>query len=193
MPEDDLVLWETAQTFLGLPDGDQKLVEHLITAASKFANNFTSRKLARRTYAGETDDEVYDGTGSGVLYLRQFPIASITAIYEDADRAWGADTEIDSASYTFYPNRGKVVFDSILFIWPRSVKVGYVAGYTPVDTPEDLAQAIFIIVDYWYKRMSDHGWGVTAVGVESKRIAYQLGVPNQAKEILKMYRKSVLA
>lgn len=192
MPADDLVLWETAHTFLGLPDDDQKLVEFLISAASKYANGFTYRKLARRSYAGVTDDEIYDGTGSSFLYLRQYPVNSITAIYEDVDRVWGTDTEIDSASYTFYPNRGKVVFDSILFTGLRTVKVGYNAGYAPADTPEDLAQAIFITVDYWYKRMSDHGWGVTSVGVEDKRIAYQLGVPNQAKELLKMYRKSVV-
>lgn len=192
MPADDLVLWETAQTFLGLPDDDQQQVEFLITAASKYANNFTSRKLAQRDYLGATDDEIYDGTGSAVLYLRQYPVNTITAIYEDIDRVWGASTEIDSTSYTFYPNRGKVVFDSILFTGRRTVKVKYNAGYAPADTPEDLAQAIFITVDYWYKRMSDHGWGVTSVGVEDKRIAYQLGVPNQAKEILKMYRKSVI-
>lgn len=193
MPADDLVLWETIQTFIGAADADQQQVEFLITAASKFANNFTSRKLAKREYAGVTDDEIYDGTGSIVLYLRQYPVNTITAIYEDTNRVWGTDTEIDSASYTFYPNRGKVVFDSILFTGRRTVKVKYNAGYAPVDTPEDLAQAIVITVDYWYKRMSDHGWGVTSVGVEDKRIAYQLGVPNQAKEILKMYRKSVVA
>lgn len=192
MPTDDLVLWETAQTFLGAPDADQHLCEFLITAASKFANGFTSRKLARRDYTGVTDDEVYDGTSSSFLYLRQYPVNTITAIYEDIDRTWGASTEIDSASYTFYPNRGKVVFDSILFSGLRTVKVAYNAGYTPPDTPEDLAMAVLITMDYWYKKISDHGWGATSVGVESKRIAYQLGVPNQAKEILKMYKKSVV-
>lgn len=192
MPDNDLVLWETVQTFIGASDDDQQVVEFLITAASKFANNFTSRKLAKRTYSGETDDEIYDGTGSIFLYLRQYPVVSITAIYEDIDRTWGASTEIDSDSYTFYPNRGKVVFDNVLFTGLRTVKVGYVAGYVPPDTPEDLAMGICIMVDYWYKKISDHGWGVTSVGVESKRIAYELGVPKQAKELLKMYKKSVI-
>ena len=192
MPGNDLVLWETVQTFIGADDDDQKLVEFLITAASKFANQFTFRKLTRRDYTEETDDEVYDGIGSTVLYLRQYPVNTITAIYEDTERVWGSGTEIDSDSYTFYPNRGKVVFDNVLYVGARTVKVEYNAGYIPPDTPEDLAMAILITIDYWYKRISDHGWGVTSVGVESKRIVYQLGVPNQAKELLKPYRKAVL-
>ena len=190
--EDALVLWETAQTFLGVPDDDQLIVEHLIIAASLFANKYTSRKLAWRTYDGETDDEIYDGTGSRVLYLKQYPVTSITAIYEDTDRAWPSTTEIDSDSYTYYPDRGKVVFDNILYLGARTIKAEYIAGYVPADTPEDLAMAIFIIIDYWKKRIDDHGWGVTAVGVEDKRISYQLGVPKQAKEILNLYRKSVI-
>jgi len=194
MSANDLVLWETAQTFLGIPDGEdnQVIVEHLITAASLYANNYCSRKLARRTYSGETEDEVYDGTGSRFLYLEQFPVASITAIYQDISRAWAADTEITSTSYTFYPERGKIVFDNYLFAGARTIKVGYVGGYVTIDTPQDLAQAILIIVDYWKKRVDDHGWGVSSVGVDDKRIAYQLGIPNQAIELLKLYRKSVV-
>ena len=189
---DDLVLWETVREVMGGAVSDQEITEHLITAASVAANNFTSRKLAARVYNQETDDEIYDGTGSQILYLRQFPVNSITAIYEDVDRSWGASTEIDSGSYTFYPNRGKIIFDGILFSWPRTIKVDYNAGYAPIDTPADLVQAILIIVDYWKKRTDDHGWGVTAVGVESKRIAYQLGIPKQAKELMQQYRKSVV-
>ena len=192
MSADDLVLWETVQTIQGIPDDDQEQVQLLITAASLFANKFTSRKLARRTYDGETDDEIYDGTGINVLYLTQYPVASITAIYEDSDRAWAATTEIDSDSYTYYPNRGKIIFDNILYSGARTIKAEYIAGYAPVDTPEDLAMAIYIIIDYWKKRIDDHGWGVTAVGVDDKRISYQLGIPNQAKELLKLYRKSVI-
>jgi len=162
------------------------MVEQLITAASVWANNYTSRLLKARDLT-----EYYDGDGTTILFLKNYPINSITSIHQDSDRAFGADTLVASTDYVFNATSRKVV--GVGVVWYngfQTIEVINNAGY--VIVPEDLENAILILIDFWNQSYDDHRFGVTSVGVADQRIAYELGIPQQVKDMIRPYVKQVI-
>jgi len=144
------VVWETAagagglttlnavREFLKIPDSittDDTLLLHLITRVSK-----EIEKFCERTFAQANSTEYYDGDGTDTLLIDNYPINSITSLYDDTDRTYGSDTLIDSDDYVFYSEEGKIVLDGGTFsIGLKNIKIVYNAGYSTI--PEDLEQA----------------------------------------------------
>ena len=191
MATDDLTTFTNVQTFTGAADADEAYVGSLITAASKWANRYTSIKLASRSYTGEDEDTLYDGDGTREVMLRNTPVTEITSVHESSDRTYDSTTLVDSDDYIFYPDTGRLVFTETIPArgW-QTIKVLYTAGYDPV--PGDLENAIIMLVDYWFKAYQSHRFGVQSVGVDDQRIVYEKGVPAQVKEALNHYAKAVL-
>jgi len=73
------------------------------------------------------------------LFLKEYPVASITSIHDDIDRDYGSDALIDSEDYAFDPESGTVKLEAAVARGIRNVKVIYVAGYDPM--PDDLKYA----------------------------------------------------
>lgn len=182
----DLTDFSTVQEMIGCADGDSTIIKQIITSASYWANNYTSRTLK-----GDSLIEYYDGDNSTILFTKNYPIISITNLYQDSDRAFGTDTIIDTDDYVYDKVRGKITGINTSF-WEevQTIKLDYIAGYATV--PNDLENAIIILVDWLYKSYDDHKWGVTAVGVADQRISYELGIPKQVKEQLTPYIKKVI-
>jgi hypothetical protein len=191
MATDDLVTWSDIQSYIGAASDDETMVSFLITAASRWANQYTSRNLASRTYSDEDENTLYDGDGSKYLMLRQSPVTVISAVYEDSNRDYTSDTLVDTNDYIYYTDIGKLLFvDYKTEKGYQNYKVLYTAGYETV--PDDLENAITMLVDFWYKSYDTHRFGVKSVGVDEKRITYELGIPTQVKEAINPYRKIIL-
>ena len=195
MAADDLTTWANVQAYTGADTEESTFYAFLITAASKWANRFTSRLLASRSYATETIDTLYDGTGGGnYLMLRQYPITAIASVYEDNDRAFGSDTLIAATEYIFYSTTGQLLFpDDILNPGFQNYRVYYTAGYVLASVDEDLENAIVQLVDFWDKSYTGHRFGVSSTGVDDKRIVYEKGVPEIIQQALYPYKKVVMA
>jgi hypothetical protein len=102
-------------------------IEFLINAASAAIENYCYRKFAEASYA----DEEYDGTGIRNLYLKNYPVQSITEIKVD-------DVILSATEYKVRKESGTVVRPKSR--WQEGIlnlKVSYIAGYV---TPEQVAK-----------------------------------------------------
>jgi len=116
-------------------DNDGVLLS-MIKRASGAMESYTKRKLRGRTYgSGGLDAEYHDGEGKANLFTREYPIISVTSLYDDVAHDFGSDTLKTSSDYQIYKDMGKIQLldDAVLgtvFMRGRSnIKLIYVAGY----------------------------------------------------------------
>jgi len=125
------------------------LLGNLITQKEKQIKVFCGRDFEQTTYNSNDENSLYDGDGTDTLLLRQFPIVSVTSLFDDPDRSYGASSQISSSDYMIYANEGKIVLDGLTFTRGRqNIKVVYSAGYSTI--PEDLKSAceMLVFADY---------------------------------------------
>lgn len=186
--ENALVTLDEVKAFIGSTDSEDDIVERLINAASWRANKEADRQLKRRTLT-----EYYNGDGSNLLLVRNYPIQSITSIYMDSDREFGSDTLVDADNYQIDPETESMIWftGTVLLSGIRVVKVTYSAGYGEV--PWDLRESVLELVMYWYKEITDKRIGVASIGREGRNIAYTHKVPKDVLEMFWQYRKVMVA
>lgn len=134
----DLLTLAQVKEHLDIVDSDQdSYLATLIERVTGMVEVRTGRKLYTRTYT----DELYDGSGTNVLRLKEWPVTSVTAVsFLDSQTAttWTAQ----SLTYLVIDKetqRSIVFRDGTTF--PRdfqNVKLSFVAGLTTV--PPQLAQ-----------------------------------------------------
>ena len=184
----DLTTIAEVKVLTGVAAVDDAITQELITKASVFANNYTGRILAQQTFT-----ETYDGDGSGILFLNNYPISSVTTVHQDSDRVFGVDTLVDSGDYlTYADNRKLVSIGTRWFKDIQTIKVVYVAGFVIGSIPEDLVNAVTMLVDFWGKEYDAHRFGVTSTGTDTNRITYEKNIPVEIKEMLNPYVKKVI-
>lgn len=150
---DDLTTVSNVKTNFNIPSiltDHDTLIQNLITQKSKKISEFCGgRKFAAQFYSSEDDNTLYDGDGGGVLLTRQYPINSVSAIYDDVNRAYANASLINSSDYVIYSTEGKIELDGLTFNkGKRNVKVLYNAGYSTL--PADLVSACeqLVMADY---------------------------------------------
>ena len=146
----ELVDWaftdlDDMKRFLGIDedtDTDNDLLVTLINRASSFMENFTDRRLIATTYtAGVTTREncYYDGDGSKRLFLKQYPVNSVSSVVCSGDTisAASATDYYGSTGYLLYNKRGELYYENGFDVGKQNVRVSYNAGYA-VETREYL-------------------------------------------------------
>jgi len=112
------------------------LIDNLINAVSARFESYCDRKFKSRDYT-----EYQDGKGLDVLYPKQYPITSVSGIYDDSNWEWGAATLVSGTEYRI-KNDNCVVFKSsasALGDYSQNVKIVYTGGYSTI--PYDLENA----------------------------------------------------
>lgn len=179
LDENALVDWPTVQTRLSLPDADQGYVESLINTVCAEANRLSGRKLAARDLT-----ERLDAGGRDTVLLREYPVNSITGVYVDPTRTFGAGTEL--STYELDADAGLIITDMTLPACRRCVKVEYNAGYQTV--PEDLQNAVIEGVKWMLSRYRSEAIGIrsqtTPDGVE---MTLELTLPMSAQRVFEGY------
>ena len=128
LDENALVDWAKVKTYLAIEETKKSYMEPLINSVCAQANKKTVRLLMTRAYT-----LILDGTGSDTLILPQYPVNFITKLYSDTERIFGASTEILSADYALYKERGIVKLYSKKFSSKiQTVKAEFNAGFGPV-------------------------------------------------------------
>ena len=181
---DNLTTFLQCQLMFKPAAADETMIDALITAASVRANKYTSRKLLARDLV-----EYYDGDGTNVIFLDNYPINSIASVYQDSDRIF-PEPPVDSDDYIYYATNRKLVGLSNWYRGIQTIKITYNAGY--VTVPSDLEQGVLILISVMYKNYKDHRYGVTSVGIDDQRIAYETTVPKIVKELWDPYRKKII-
>lgn len=187
--ENALVSWEKVKSVLDLDDEDQAKYERYINAASSIANRYTGRKLAGRDYT-----VTLDGSGRKELLLPEYPVNSITALYLDTARAFGAATEI--TDYLSYSDEGLLYYEAGFPEIRQCVKITYNAGFPVEDgntvctAPEDVQIAVIEIIKWYSERLSGSAIGVRATqNPDGIATQFELDIPLSAKRKLDPYVK----
>ncbi len=123
-----------------LADAEPAYIVELVSTASELIIRYCRRDFVRTAY----NDEVYDGNGSRVLTLRQFPVLELTEVkIVEHD---GAEIACDGDNYRVDRDVGEIRprpdCDCDYCYFPRgfrNVLVTYIAGFDPV--PADIQEA----------------------------------------------------
>lgn len=141
-------------------DEDQQwVIEDLIKKVSKMFNNYIGRDLESTTHI-----ELYDGNGLSRLRLINWPITTITNLYEDTSRAFESSSILDTDTYMIYNEKYIQLLSTVFYETDASIKVEYIAGYTAENMPEDIKLAcINEVVRYYKNRYMSSDWGINAI------------------------------
>lgn len=116
---------------------DDDYIEQLIVRASLDIEKYCGRKFRARNYgSGGYDPEYQDGSGSRWLRTKQYPIISITNLYDDNERDWGSDKLKASTDYYIHNAEAGIISlesDAVKgtsFLKSRgNIRLEYVAGF----------------------------------------------------------------
>lgn len=138
---------------------DDTLIQNLI---DRKTNEFENHCQLDSFYI---DDyvEYYDGDCTPYLFVKNFPINSITEIASDADWVWGSDTVITSSDYRVVEKNHIVYKESYFNEGLQNIKASYNAGYSiiPLDIQEALIEEVTRIyhrrkeIDVFIKTIQD--------------------------------------
>lgn len=169
-------------------DHDAELLR-LIPVVDAFLAAYCNRPLESATITE------YHSTrpGQTTLRLKQYPVISITSLYDDPDRTYGADTLLATSDYVLTdPAAGIVQLDGTLFGGGlNNVKITYQGGYA-AGSPERLLLEQAAIELIWLARKKGDQ---ALLGLQSRSIAdgrvdtFQMDWPAGVKEILDRFRK----
>ena len=171
-----IVTLEDAKDYLNITSSaDDLAIERLVNAASVFCDKETGRDLFSRTYT----DQVYSGTGSALLRLRQFPVTSVTEVNfltGGPPDVWTAQSLV-TYPVTILPETGS---DTIMFrnlSFPKgaaNVQVTYVAGYTAATMPDGIKEACLQAIAYLWKKKDTLRAGIASQSFQGQTTSYIL-------------------
>ncbi|MCI0531894.1 MAG: hypothetical protein L0Y74_08110 [candidate division Zixibacteria bacterium] len=163
---------------------DPKL-QMIVNGVNAAADGMTGRRLGQATYV----DEVYDGTGSDVLFLREWPLISVSAV----KWGWTNPQTLVASAYRFGPGSMLHRIDGGLFDNERAWwLISYVAGYDKF-TGSDLYLKMQEAGAFIYQ-IKDH----KRIGMLSKSLgaqvteAYAQNLPDHVRDVILSYKKPII-
>jgi len=115
-----------------------------------------------------------DGSGTPCLIVDQYPIVSVTAIYENDE--WVSvledpnDSTNTSSGYYLKSNRPYGIFHDICWAGGRDViKISYTGGYETL--PDDLKTATLMVANYFKNMSTNQGIRGESLGSYSYSLA----------------------
>jgi hypothetical protein len=173
-------------------NSDQTLIEILINGVTEQAEIISRRKLKARTYGvGQQKPYDFDGNGLDRIALPAYPINSITHLYIDEDRAFGATTEVPVADYLFFEEEGMIVYpDDVFDEGIRNVRIEYNAGFTTI--PNILQQAVVEAVDWNFTRMRSASIGKKGQSADGINTSLEIEIPLSARRVFEYYGDRML-
>ncbi len=179
--------------------GDDTLLTRLLDGADAFIAQHTGRD-----FAGGTFTETHPA-GRSVLFLRNYPVTSVTSVKVDPARQFGSDTVRAADTYVLHADRGLIESLTGPFLpprsgvrddWPAAVQVVYATATSAV--PVQVKDAFNQLVAHWYRQVktfSDQEYQMllertegTDTKVWSWSLARGLQMPPGALELLEAYR-----
>jgi len=186
-----LVRLDEAKSAIGkVSDEDTAMIEQIIESVSLMFNAYTDRTLANTAYA----NEVYDGNGEIVMYLKNYPVTGNMTVTEN-DTALTAGNEND---YLCYNNSGKLVrVNGLWYAGAKQVQVTYNAGYVctgnNITLPADIRLAALKQINYEFQRYQKKDAGEITRSMESGSVSTtQEGLLKDVTKVLDRYRRLTL-
>ncbi len=179
----DLITLEEVKRYLTIGDASHDaLLQDLISeTSSDCQERVCDRYFLKATYT----DEKYDGDGTNILLLNQYPIVSIASlVIQDGGSALVLDTD-----YVKYDGRGEVrLLSGTIPVSIQKVVVTYDAGYDTISNlPRYLRQSIKSAVAYRYRIITRGGDGIIS---QALSVA---GAQQQSQQVTTDYPAHVLS
>jgi hypothetical protein len=180
---------DAALEYLGVKTTDENRIgkiKQCINGASWYCNSYTKRKLLTRA-----NTDYYNGGGINTIMLNNYPCTTLTSVYDDLARAYGADTLVDAASLVVMPTDllYMIVYDNGTFMsGMKNVKITYTAGYTTV--PYDLEQACLGIVGVYFHHTDEKMLTVQSRSLGDGSVTVDMNrMPQWIHDILNIYKR----
>lgn len=163
---------------------DDDLLTNLVNRISARIENYCRRQFRVRAYT-----EYHDGDGSAEVFLNQYPIQSVSGLWDDPNRDF--ETVIDADNFLIYSSEGSLRLcdeESAFNLGRQNIKVTYSGGF--ITVPEDLEEACIDWVLTLYRRHKDkyHGYMTRSAAGASMMIDLQ-AIPRDVKSVLDSYKK----
>lgn len=145
-----------------ITSNDDALLEDLINRASKMWETDCNRPFRYVNASGVAQEytEYFNGWGQTKLFVKYYPIISVTSLYDDPDRDYGSSDLIDTDDYVTHDDYGILELDGLSFAdSKKGIKITYKGGYETV--PYDLEQGATELTILLFK-MKD------SIGIASK-------------------------
>lgn len=143
--EKTLVTLEEVKEFLSITDDNSNtILGRLCVQISDFICKQANRKFLKAAYT----EYFNGGTGINKVFLREYPVASITTVHDDPDRVYGDDALLDSDDYVVDGDTGILYFDTFVSKGLRNIKVVYEGGYDPIPNDIKLCACVLIAKEF---------------------------------------------
>src|SRR3990167_2541737 len=187
-----------AKVFCGIVgDAQDSRLIPIINQVTGFIERYCKRSFLSQTYTSEE----YDGTGTGCLILKQFPVTTLTSLqYRDSDdNSLDTWTTVDSDDYFWYAD-GRIKLASATGKFrevPKKSRATYVAGYlidfdnenTPAShtLPEEIEYACHKLVSALLNTRRAEGLEEESQGDQSVRLKKEVFNDAETRAILDKY------
>ena len=132
------------RSFLGIPTAQtakDPLLESALDAYNKMIEDYLCVPMINLTYTAEK----YDGDGTDTLFLKHYPIVSVTTLTLDG-------TAIVAADYLIYSTEGFIRYDDGIFTKDyQNISITYSAGHGA--TRADVSDALKLALKTWVARV----------------------------------------
>ena len=188
-----------AKVFLDITIADDDtLIERLVNSATDFIEKYCDRRFKKTTYS----NEIYNGSGSNKLLLKQYPVDSASAFtLEKRDSISNEDSfsDIESEDYFVHWEKGIVEnVRSIFYSYPRHYRISYAAGYDYDNAASylsdvgaaDLEYACWKLVSSLYDETGTDG-GIQSESLGDYSVSYMKATmaDDELKGILNKYKR----
>lgn len=136
-----LITLDEIKSYDGMTGSNAEVDDELDNIAERISKIFET--YCGRVFDSATYTECYDGEGSNCIYLKHYPITSVSGIYDDGEWGWEESYLVDSNNYRIKDERAVVLKESYTFYdYIQNVKIVYTAGYSTI--PADLKHVCII-------------------------------------------------
>lgn len=186
---------ETALEFLKLtsPNEDEEAVLTVICdQISEAVEDYCGRIFEFATF---TED--YDGSGTRILMLRQYPIDDITTVTRTKADAANTEVVVAAAEYTINDESGMLLMHPVNHvdssIWVKgeqNYEIVYDAGYDEDDMPNGIVGACNIWIATVFQKAKHNLFAVQSSTIGDETVNYTNdAMPPMVKSMLTKHRK----
>jgi uncharacterized phiE125 gp8 family phage protein len=168
------------RTFLNIPTaetGQDSLLEALLDGMTSVIEDYIGVACIVKSYT-----EYYDGDGSNSLFLKHYPVSTVTSL---ADGTY----TFASTDYHLYSDEGLIILDSDSYSRDyRNIVITYTAGLgaARASVPDAVKTAMKLWVSYIHKK--DNAAFTQRFGEAAVVNVVQYEIPREVKLFLEPYR-----
>jgi hypothetical protein len=149
---------------LNIADTDTEydvLIATILDAVQSLFDEMTHRTSEKTTHTEYHSSEDNDTK----IFLENWPVVSITSLYDDPDWEYNADDLINPIDYTMNLSRGVIKYNSYFQQGFNNIKVVYIAGYDATNLPASWKQIWVRQAAYWFKEAKNKLHGQASVTI----------------------------